>query len=391
MPGFGAGAAAAGRGRAEPRRTSPRRCTSTLRRAAASSGRTSPATRSAPGSALEMGRDGWAASVTALSPAGLWRRAARPAPRATPQPWARRLRPLVSLALRLRRPRERDARRPSPPTPSGSRPAAGRELVLGWIDAERLRRRQPGDAHPPLRPERLPGGRPGDDRLGRARPPGRPAEARAPARRGPLPRPARRRPHADLGRPRAGRPHPARGQRSGAAPSSGEYELSNHEEERDDRREDREPAVAVERLPGRRRGRRQGGADRRQRRPRAAARAGRARRDRDHPHPRHPPPRSTTSPGSPRRASSSAARRWSPTPRRRPRSTRRSTRRSATARSSTPAASRSRRSTPPATPPATSPSSSTAPTSSPPTSSSRARSAGRWRPAPAASTTSGPR
>ena len=45
----------------------------------------------------------------------------------------------------------------------------------------------------------------------------------------------------------------------------------------------------------------------------------------------------------------------------------------------------------PATPPATSPSWSAAPTSSPPTSSSRARSAARWRPAPAASRTSGPR
>ena len=46
---------------------------------------------------------------------------------------------------------------------------------------------------------------------------------------------------------------------------------------------------------------------------------------------------------------------------------------------------------PPATPPGTSPSSSTAATSSPPTSSSRAPSAARWRPAPAASRTSGRR
>ena len=60
---------------------------------------------------------------------------------------------------------------------------------------------------------------------------------------------------------------------------------------------------------------------------------------------------------------------------------------STTAASSPTAASRSRRSRPPATPPGTSPSSSTAATSSPPTSSSRAPSAGRWRPARAASTT----
>jgi pimeloyl-ACP methyl ester carboxylesterase len=82
---------------------------------------------------LEMGRAGWAASVTALSPAGLWR-----APlgdrRVNPRLWAHRLRPFVSLALRTRRAREAMlatfAARPD------RIPAAqGRELVLGWIAA----------------------------------------------------------------------------------------------------------------------------------------------------------------------------------------------------------------------------------------------------------------
>jgi pimeloyl-ACP methyl ester carboxylesterase len=82
---------------------------------------------------LEMGRAGWAASVTALSPAGLWRAPLGPRRRDS-RPWARRLRPLVSLALRTRRAREtmlatfaaRPARIPA---------EAGRKLVLGWIDS----------------------------------------------------------------------------------------------------------------------------------------------------------------------------------------------------------------------------------------------------------------
>jgi pimeloyl-ACP methyl ester carboxylesterase len=82
---------------------------------------------------LEMGRAGWASSVTAISPAGLWR-----APigerRVDTQLWARRLRPLVALALHSRGLRERMlatfAARP------GRIPAReGRKLVLGWIDA----------------------------------------------------------------------------------------------------------------------------------------------------------------------------------------------------------------------------------------------------------------
>jgi pimeloyl-ACP methyl ester carboxylesterase len=87
--------------------------------------------------ALEMGREGWAASVTTLSPAGLWRRPLGPR-RRDPHVTAGRVRPLVSLALRFRRPREamlstfaaRPERIPSP---------QGRELVLGWIDASGYR------------------------------------------------------------------------------------------------------------------------------------------------------------------------------------------------------------------------------------------------------------
>jgi pimeloyl-ACP methyl ester carboxylesterase len=82
---------------------------------------------------LEMGRAGWAASVTAISPAGLWRAPLGPRKGDTRR-WARRLRPAVSLGLRVRPLRERMlstfAAHP------GRIPAdAGRELVLGWIDA----------------------------------------------------------------------------------------------------------------------------------------------------------------------------------------------------------------------------------------------------------------
>jgi pimeloyl-ACP methyl ester carboxylesterase len=82
---------------------------------------------------LEMGRAGWAASVTALSPAGLWR-APLGERRLDSRLWARRLRPFVSMALRTRRAREamlatfaaRPERIPA---------EVGRELVLGWIDS----------------------------------------------------------------------------------------------------------------------------------------------------------------------------------------------------------------------------------------------------------------
>lgn len=82
---------------------------------------------------LEMGRAGWAASVTAISPAGLWR-APLGERRGDTRRWARRLRPAVATALRLPPARHRmlstfvahPERVPAP---------AGRELVLGWIDA----------------------------------------------------------------------------------------------------------------------------------------------------------------------------------------------------------------------------------------------------------------
>lgn len=87
--------------------------------------------------ALEMGREGWAASVTALSPAGLWRAPLGPR-RRDPHRWAGRVRPLVSLALRFRRPREAmlatfAAHPERVPVRQGS------ELVLGWIDASGYR------------------------------------------------------------------------------------------------------------------------------------------------------------------------------------------------------------------------------------------------------------
>ncbi len=87
--------------------------------------------------ALEMGREGGAASVTAISPAGLWKQPLGPR-RRDPHRLAGRVRPLVSLALRLRRPREAMLRT------FAARPeripfAAGRELVLGWIDASGYR------------------------------------------------------------------------------------------------------------------------------------------------------------------------------------------------------------------------------------------------------------
>jgi pimeloyl-ACP methyl ester carboxylesterase len=82
---------------------------------------------------LEMGRAGWAASVTAISPAGLWRAPLGERSDATRR-WARRLRPAIPAALRIPPLRERllstFAARPERIPPD-----AGRELVLGWIDA----------------------------------------------------------------------------------------------------------------------------------------------------------------------------------------------------------------------------------------------------------------
>ncbi len=83
--------------------------------------------------ALELGRAGWAASVTTLSPAGLWRKPLGDR-RVNPRLWAKRLRPFISLALRVRRSRE------SMLATFAARPdripaKEGRDLVLGWIDS----------------------------------------------------------------------------------------------------------------------------------------------------------------------------------------------------------------------------------------------------------------
>ncbi len=83
--------------------------------------------------ALEMGRAGWAASVTAISPAGLWRAPIGERPVHT-RVWARRLRPLASVALRNRRLRER-ALATFAAHPDRIPAKEGRKLVLGWIDA----------------------------------------------------------------------------------------------------------------------------------------------------------------------------------------------------------------------------------------------------------------
>jgi pimeloyl-ACP methyl ester carboxylesterase len=87
--------------------------------------------------ALEMGRRGWAASVTALSPAGLWRAPLGPR-RRDPHVWAGRVRPLVSAALRFRRPRERMLAT-FVAYPERVPVEQGRQLVLGWIDASGYR------------------------------------------------------------------------------------------------------------------------------------------------------------------------------------------------------------------------------------------------------------
>jgi pimeloyl-ACP methyl ester carboxylesterase len=82
---------------------------------------------------LEMGRAGWAASVTALSPAGLWRKPLGKRGR-EPRPWAVRLRPAISLALRVPAVRRRMLSTFAA-HPERIPAEAGRELVLGWIDA----------------------------------------------------------------------------------------------------------------------------------------------------------------------------------------------------------------------------------------------------------------
>jgi pimeloyl-ACP methyl ester carboxylesterase len=82
---------------------------------------------------LEMGRAGWAASVTAISPAGLWRAPLGPRP-SDVRALARRLRPLIAAAL-LIPPVRRRMLSTFAADPARIPPAAGRELVLGWIDS----------------------------------------------------------------------------------------------------------------------------------------------------------------------------------------------------------------------------------------------------------------
>jgi pimeloyl-ACP methyl ester carboxylesterase len=83
--------------------------------------------------ALEMGRAGWASSVTAISPAGLWRAPIGPRENDA-RALARRLRPLVSAALWVPAVRRRMLSTFAA-HPGRIPAAAGRELVLGWIDA----------------------------------------------------------------------------------------------------------------------------------------------------------------------------------------------------------------------------------------------------------------
>jgi pimeloyl-ACP methyl ester carboxylesterase len=83
--------------------------------------------------ALEMGRAGWAASVTALSPAGLWRAPIGRRPREV-RHLAREVRPLVSLATRVPALRRRMLSTFAA-HPERVPAETGRELVLGWLDA----------------------------------------------------------------------------------------------------------------------------------------------------------------------------------------------------------------------------------------------------------------
>jgi pimeloyl-ACP methyl ester carboxylesterase len=83
---------------------------------------------------LELGRMGAARSVTCLSPAGLWRKPIGPSESMTRE-WARRLRPVLGLALRIG-PVRRRALSTFSAHPGRVPAAAGRELVLGWIDAD---------------------------------------------------------------------------------------------------------------------------------------------------------------------------------------------------------------------------------------------------------------
>lgn len=89
--------------------------------------------------ALEMGRNGWAVSVTVLSPAGLWSQplgepaggGARMLLRGSA--WVKLARPLMAPAFQLPATR-RLAFRAIAAHPERIPPAAARQLVLGWLD-----------------------------------------------------------------------------------------------------------------------------------------------------------------------------------------------------------------------------------------------------------------
>ena len=83
---------------------------------------------------LEMGRAGAAASVTTISPAGLWRAPIGPRRRDF-RAWAQGARPLLRLALRVPALRRRMLATFAA-HPERIPAAAGRELVLGWVDSD---------------------------------------------------------------------------------------------------------------------------------------------------------------------------------------------------------------------------------------------------------------
>ncbi len=82
---------------------------------------------------LEMGRAGTAASVTAISPAGLWRQPLGPRGREF-RAWARKLRPLVRAAVAVP-----ELRRRMTGTfafhPDQVPPGTATDLIMGWVDA----------------------------------------------------------------------------------------------------------------------------------------------------------------------------------------------------------------------------------------------------------------
>ena len=83
---------------------------------------------------LEMGRAGAADSVTTISPAGLWRAPIGPRRRDF-RAWAQGARPLLRLALRVPALRRRMLATFAA-HPERIPAAAGRELVLGWVDSD---------------------------------------------------------------------------------------------------------------------------------------------------------------------------------------------------------------------------------------------------------------